>query len=94
MRITIAQVRARAETMAKSLAAIAPKNGNVPVNDRVFLDYRRLRQDALDAKPGLERLLPAAFVSRAPGGQMMPRPTYRELRGYCYRILRALTRTP
>jgi hypothetical protein len=94
MRITVAQVRARVETIAKALAAIPPKDVNAPVNDKVFQDCRRLRQDALDANPDLVRLLPPAFAVQAAGAQIKPHPTWLELRGYCERILRALTQTP
>jgi len=94
MRITVAQVRARAKTLAKALAAIPPKDVNAPVDDKVFQDCRRLSQDALDANPDLVRLLPPAFALHAPGAQIKPNPTCLELRGYCERILRALTPTP
>jgi hypothetical protein len=94
MRYTLAQVRARAKTVVKALAAIPPKDVSAPVNDKVFWDCRRLRQDALDAKPDLVRLLPPAFAVQAPGAQIKPHPTCLELRDYCERILRALTQMP
>jgi hypothetical protein len=94
MRYTLAQVRAKTEALSKKLAAVLAKDLSAPVDDRLFQDCRRLCQDALEAKPGLERLMPPAFVIRATGARTQPNPTCLELRGYCERILQALTSAP